>query len=674
MTQPAWARPLLAAALIALVATTGLAARPGELAAASPSLKLVAQTTYEVLPAERKAAVSVQITATSLLRDSATRRYSIDRAFLAVYPTATNIKITGTAGKPTVSVSSRSDSGLVLQLKFGSPLGSGKSLALTLTFDIEDPGGAPDRSLRISPSLVALPIWAYGGPGVPGSGVRVLMPADYATTIGRGPLDGPTIEPDGRSAYTSGALASPADFVADLQADRPGDLTDDRTSVRIADSTVTLRIRSWPDDPDWNARVTDILTRGLPALASAIGLPWRSNAELEVRETLVRSGGAASGLAGSAGAATFDPATNQLSIPFTADASAILHGAAHAWFNADIVADRWIADGFAALYAGRAAVAIGEDIAMPTIDPAARPVPLNAWVAGGPDDGYGRAAALQLARSIAEQTGDTALAEVWGDAAAGISAYRASGDAGEPGDGGAASPARAGPVDWRSLLDLLEARTGGSYEGLWRARVIRATDGGLMDARLAARALYDRTVAAAAPWVLPTRIRDEMTAWQFEAASADLDKASDVIVLRTDIGQAVAAAGLTAPDALRSRFEGGDGVDAASAEALTELAVIGAYQAIVEARPLDPGPVTAIGLLGADPEADIEAARMAFAAGDLDATISHAEQARAIWSSAPETGQSRVASVTATAIAVLLLGWMIVARLRQWRRRRTGKR
>ena len=48
----------------------------------------------------------------------------------------------------------------------GSQLGAGKSIALTLTFDIADPGGAPDRALRISPSLVLFSAWGIGATGV----------------------------------------------------------------------------------------------------------------------------------------------------------------------------------------------------------------------------------------------------------------------------------------------------------------------------------------------------------------------------------------------------------------------------------------------------------------------------------------------------------------------------
>ncbi len=663
------ARAVVASGLLAvLVLASGGAGAPTAFAASNP-VKLVGQTTYAVRPDEHRLAVTIQITATSLLRDTTTRRFYVDRAYLAVYPTATNFRLAGSSGKPVVSVSSRSATNLVLLLKFGSRLGSGKSTVLTLTFDIADPGGAPDRSLRISPSLLSFPVWACGSPGVPGSAVRVEMPGEYVASIGRGPLEGPVTAADGTVSYTSGTLASPSAFVAEVLADRPGVLTDDLVPVSMPGGTIELRIRAWPDDPDWQMRVSDLLERALPTLGSQIGLPWPTDAPLEVRETIARDENGAASIAGRDNAAVFDPAASRLDVPFTADASAIVHGVAHAWFNADLIADRWIADGFALLYAELTGAAIDVPVTSPTSGEAS-PVPLNAWVVGSPEDDYGYGAALLVAREIAATAGDVALQQVWKDAAAGVSAYQPAPVAGAS---AAALEHRAGRLDWRSLLDLLEVRTSVSFEGLWRGRVIRWTDGGLLDARQAARGLYHETAAAAGSWVLPRRIRDEMTAWQFDAAIADLLQAADVLGQRDNIGQAAAAIGLAPPVALREAFEGTEGLDAAAAEAVTERAVIGAFAEILDARPQDPGLVTNVGLFGEDPDAEIAAARTAFAVGDLDATIRHAEAAKAIWAGAPDLGRERVASAIGLAIAVLLLLWLVVSRIARWRRGRTGR-
>ncbi len=652
----------LAVALSLALGSAGLTAPPAH--AATPILTMVTSATYDVIPDEQRVAVTVEITATSRRRDTATRKYTIDQAYLVVLPTASNLRLTGESGKPAVTVSSRSAAGTVVLLRFGTALASGKSLNLTLTFDVEDPGGATDRALRISPSLVAFTAWAFGTDDVAGSTVRVRLPAGYAAAIGRGPLSGPTTDPDGHLLFESDALATPATFVADVTADRPGVLLDERVSITVEGEPLTLLVRSWPDDPEWRARVGEVLAAGLPALGAAIGLAWPSAAELEVRETIARAGDVASA---DDGAGAFEPTSSRLDIPYTADPSAIVHGAAHGWFNAQLVADRWIAEGFAGLYAAQAGAAIGVEvtpIAM-TPDALAEAVPLNAWVVGGSQDLFGHAAAMALANAIRELAGDEALRQVWRDAAAGIGAYQPEPPSGAGSDAGPedGSP----PLDWRSLLDLLEAGPAGStgsFEKLWRQWVVRPADAALLDVRSGARVLYEEAVKASAPWVLPRSIRDAVRAWSFELATDELNQATEILELRREIEVAAAAVGLEPPDALRRQFEGTDGLQTAAAEAVTERAVIGAFEEVLAARPVDPDLMTQAGLIGVDPEPDIAAARLAFARGDLDETARLAASARAIWDDAPAIGRGRLVSGAAIAIAALLLLWLAIPRRR----------
>ncbi len=614
--------------------------------AAATTLTMVTETTYDVLPDENRVAVTVAIKATNLRRDTTTRHYYAEKAYLAVLPGTSNFQLKAPSGKPSVKVSSEGAAGTVLLLQFGSRLGAGKTLAMTLTFDIEDPGGAPERPLRISPSLVAFQAWAFGTEGIAGAKVRVRLPPGYAASIGRGPLAGPSTEPDGHLVFESDALPTPETFVADILADRPGVLLPEHRSTTVNGQTVLLLVRFWPDDPDWRIRVTDLLQRGLPALGSAIGIDWPST-QLEVRETIVRPIEGSGDGAGLSEAGAFDPVAARLDIPYLADPTAILHGAAHGWFNAGLVAERWLAEGFAALYTERAGAAIGVDVTSPKMseNALARAVPLNAWVAGTDADEFGYAASLLLARAIAERAGDVAMRDTWRAAA-----------------GGPAAP------DWRSFLDLLEASSGRSFEGLWRAWVVRPGDAALLDARSAARALYDLTVSDAGPWTLPQSIRDALEAWHFDIATSELEAAADVLQQRDDVARAASEAGLVPPESLRVAFEGEAGMPSAAAEALTELAVINVIRETVAARPVAPDLILQIGLLGSDADADVAAARDAFAAGNLDAALTFAAAATDTWAAAREVAQGRIVSGTTLGVAVLLLAWLVLSR----RRKRPG--
>jgi hypothetical protein len=191
---------LVAAAFLALSAIgLGPARAPLVVTAAAPSLTLVTATTYEVRPEEGKVAATVRITATNHLKDTVSR-YFFDQGYLSVLPGTSNFVLTAATGSPTVSESSRTESGVLLRLRFGSRIAAGKSLDLTLTFDLVDPGGAPDRAVRISPSLVLFQAWAFASTETPGSSVEVRVPDGYNVVRGRGPL---TARPPTRRAGRS---------------------------------------------------------------------------------------------------------------------------------------------------------------------------------------------------------------------------------------------------------------------------------------------------------------------------------------------------------------------------------------------------------------------------------------------------------------------------------------
>ena len=62
--------------------------------------------------------------------------------------------------------------------------------------------------------------------------------------------------------------------------------------------------------------------------------------------------------AGDGYAGLFDPAENRIEVAYWADHQLVIHEAAHGWFNGALLADRWANEGFASLYAERAAAAI----------------------------------------------------------------------------------------------------------------------------------------------------------------------------------------------------------------------------------------------------------------------------------------------------------------------------
>ena len=86
-----------AALLLAVVAATGLLASPtgtAEVHAATPSLTIVTDAQYDVQPEDQRVRVTVDMVMKNRLKDTSTRRFYFDHAFLSVQPGASAPTIT----------------------------------------------------------------------------------------------------------------------------------------------------------------------------------------------------------------------------------------------------------------------------------------------------------------------------------------------------------------------------------------------------------------------------------------------------------------------------------------------------------------------------------------------------------------------------------------------------
>lgn len=656
----------LATGLLAVIAALGLVlapvpigpAGPSIVRAARPDLTMTSTARYEVQPDRRRIRVTVDLTLTNHLKDTKTTAYYYDYAIFDVMPGASGFKATADGPNPTVRVVKRADDFTRLRLSFPR-LRSGKSATYRLVFNLNDPGGAATRELRVGDSLVSFPVWAFATDSTPGGQVTVVFPGGYDVEVEAGAIPGPTTDAEGRIVFRSGRLEAPLDFFAYLVADRPGSYAEQTITPAVGAASARVIVRSWPDDEPWGARVADLLERGLPPLGERIGLAWPHDAALVVQEAVSRSTGGYAGL--------FDPRSGTVEIAYYAADFVVLHEAAHSWFNGSLLADRWTNEAFASYYATEVAadlkVKTGSDELTDELQ-AAR-IPLNAWGPIGTEDiareDYAYAASLALARLVAERAGEDGLRAVWAAASGRVGAY-------QPPDG--PPELVSAPPDWRGLLDLLEV-DGTAYDDLWRAWVARPTDVPLLDARSAARDRLERLTAQTDGWRLPRPIRDALRAWRFEDATALMLAAEASLAARADVEAAAARAGVIAPDTLRVAFEDDDGFDDALAEADAELAAIARYAAADDARPAEPTILVDLGLWGEDPAADLATARAALARGDLEDAVAAAGDAQAVWSTAASIGQGRAISLGLLALAAVLA---VVLVFGAWRRRHRGRR
>ncbi len=658
-----------ARAILALALASGLLAVPATTApvrAAAPDLTISSDARYDVQPAQRRIRITLDLLLANHLRDTVTRRYYFDRAFLAVLPNTSGFKLTWDGkGTPAVHVSKGTKDYTLLRLDLGQRLFSGKSARYRLQFNLVDPGGAPTRDVRVGDSLVSFPVWAFATDSTPGSSVEVVFPAGFSTDVQAGSIPDPTTDAGGRTIYMTGRLDSPLSFFAYLIADRPGAYAERTVSPLVGGAAIKLTIRSWPDDTTWSNRVGNLVERALPLLADRIGLPWPGTGGLTVQEAVSRSTGGYAGL--------FDPGRRVVEVAYYADDFVVLHEAAHAWFNGALLADRWANEAFASYYglevAPQLKVKTTDDVLTPALE--ATKIPLNAWGAIGRQpsavEDYAYAATLALARAVVERAGPDRLKAVWADAAGRVGAYQPPAISGAP----ATTPETVdGAPDWRGLLDLLDEQGSGSFDDLWRTWVARPSDLPLLDARHAARERYDAVVGAAGDWQLPRPIRDAMRAWRFDTAASLLDGATRILDRRAAIRTAATAAGLTPPDTLRLAFERPDGFTSAADEAATELQAIARYGEAAATRPAAPDLLQAVGLWGATPDAELDQARTLFATGDLSGSAAAATAAATAWAGAEGLGRGRLVSIVALTLAGLLALVLIGGWLRGRRRRR----
>ena len=152
-----------------------------------------------------------------------------------------------------------------IEVAFGRAVYHAQSISFQVSFDITDPGGLPQRDVRVATSLVAFPVWAFGSQDTAGSTVTVVIPAGYSVTVEAGTLTS-TVGAGGTTVLTAPPIPDPYSFFGYVTAERPGAYTESTASVTFPQGRVSVLIRAWGDDPDWGTRMAGLMTRGLPVL------------------------------------------------------------------------------------------------------------------------------------------------------------------------------------------------------------------------------------------------------------------------------------------------------------------------------------------------------------------------------------------------------------------------
>lgn len=619
----------MASLVLVLVGVLGAAAAPRQAQAAGGGLRVVTATRYEVQPQDERVRVTIDGAATALTPDSAGVRTYFTAVTFDVPREAAHFSASSNGGALRIAHDARKDR---VTLTFGSRVFFQQTYRYRVTFDLLDGGGAPDRDVRVSRSLVAFPVWAYGTENSGGNSVRVSIPAGYSVTVGGAELHASS-GTGGSTVLTAGSIANPYTFFAYISGDRAGAFTSTHLSVPVGTKTAQLELRAWDDDPEWATRMRDLLRDGLPVLQRLIGLEYPVAGSVSVEEAATSRLGEYAGV--------YDSASKSITVRYDADAVVGLHEAAHIWFNRDLFRDRWISEAFAEYYAVEAT----HDLSLHGSTFALTPelidvqIPLNDWGDVGVEkvevEDFAYAATYHLAQLIADRAGTAGLQAVWRAASTNELAYQPV---------HTTTPDRREAVllkGWQELLDLLENRTGATYTDLWRAWVVNRSQLSMLERRERARSTYQAEVKEAGDWELPALIRYQMSTWQFTQAEAQLADAHAALGKRDEIAEGAAKLDLQPPPTLRSRFED-EGVKAALSEAAAELDTLAAIDRASDALAVEPTALAWVGLLGADPVADLASAGSAFESGDLPEADARAAAAISLRQDAEDVGRLRV--------------------------------
>lgn len=650
----------VAAFLAGSLLGVGAAGQPAR--AAEDGLALVSSATYQLDPEAGVVRVTIDLTATNTKPNTTaggtTTRYYYEGATIAIHGEASGVR--ATSGGSRLATSLDPDDGFtVLEIDFRRDLFYKQSAAIRITYDL--PGGAPRSTsdIRVGPAFATFYAWAFGDSG----DVRILLPTGFEEDVTGSTLT--RSEGGGVTTLAATDIVDPTEWYAVVVADRQASLTHDLIDLPGENDLV---VRAWPNDEEWRTRVGDLLSDGLPVLTELIGLEWPVDDDLEVFEVHTPL------LEGYAG--FFIALEDRIEISEDLDDLTILHEASHAWFNTDIFSERWIYEGFADEYAALALEEVGDGGWRPdAVDPSDRAsVRLNEWRHPGriEDDEtdarerFGYEASWTVIRELVDEIGVDAMRRVI-----------AAAEARRVPDVGAGQPERiSGRVDWRRFLDLLEVEgESATAEELYREWIVSDEETTALDERSATRAAYADLLEASDGWQPPFAIREVLAQWEFDTATERIDAARSILATRDDVAAVAGRLGLVVPPSLRAAYEHATtDFDEARELADEQLAAIQAIEAASGAVTAERDPFVAIGLIGAEPEAELTTVRAAFEAADDDAAAAAAADLATLMSGAADVGRTRTAQVGGIGGGLVLVGGGAIVLARRRRRRAAESR
>jgi hypothetical protein len=645
--------PVVLAGTLFVVAPAGVRAGDGMIETGT--------TTYEVIPSKNLIQVTIQIsiynTKPDTVDSSGIQYYYWNATQITVEKEAGPVTATSDAGSVSQSAVSNDNYYRYVQLNYPNVY-YGQTRVVTATYSIP---AAPHAAGGFRAGQAYASLCAVGNGWDTGT-VSVVLPAGFELYVDDG---GNVVKSDvssGKQVYSSVPQANPYKFWTCIDAEDASNLT--HTPLTAAGQA--FDIESWPEDASWSSSIRTDVAGDVQRLEDLTGLHMPGGT-LVIFEAGDQQLGEYGGL--------YNPKTKTASIPETVLPDTVAHELSHVWFNPSMFQDKWAMEGLA----GYSEQAAGAGNYTPCTDPGNAP-------GSGPSDvmiwqtltntstakqqdflRWQYAASCYLFTDLADSMGADNFRLVLEAAAAREMAYIGA-SPGEQRVGGDL------PLSAKELLDLIDERglipsgssdLDGAQNLLARYGIF---DPGTLAARSSARVSYHSLAAAAKAWKLPDAIREPMSSWQFDEATAAMATAGQILGVRDAIEKKVPGISLDGT-ILQKQFEA-----AGSQADLANLLVLikkesDAADKLDQATRLREGNHTflqAIGLLGSDLATPLKQARTDLQAVKPDQAGAAAQLVIDRINASSDQGLLRAGGVVAAlAVLMLLLALILLIRRRR---------
>jgi hypothetical protein len=405
--------------------------------------------------------------------------------------------------------------------------------------------------------------------------------------------------------------------------------------VPLRTSTVKVDLRYFIGEEGSAAHLRELATAGLPIIEDQYGFGYPGS------DSVTISQGGRQVVLGYEGLTTCDLNGDcSVIVSPAADDVTVLHELAHLW--SEVYGERWLSEGFAQVIAEETAAALPAGLVQsrpPEREPAAVALPLDDW--GSVSSLIGAKEAERQAENAGYDLSVRFLYELRSQV--GTDALKRA---------NAAIAAGGRHADSQRFLDVVEETSGQTLDGLFAEWVFPSSFKPTLDARREARArlkeVIRRTAGAGLSDEVPNAIRASVEEWQFDAALAELTEAERKLgeydVLKralTLLTEKAQGAGLKLPTTIAAEIGNWQFPAARLMFAEADRAV-DAYIRATERVDAPRSLWERFGVIGKQPRDDLQRAGEAFAAGEFEAALVHANEARDAVDNASETGLRRL--------------------------------